>query len=48
MGYEGVKTAFAAAKGQPVPANVDTGATLITKASMNSARSQELLNPKLR
>lgn len=48
MGYEGVKTAFAATKGEPVPANVDTGATLITKASMNSARSQELLNPKLR
>jgi ribose transport system substrate-binding protein len=47
MGYEGVKTAFAAANGEPVSANVDTGATLITKASMNSARSQELLNPKL-
>ena len=47
MGYEGVKTAFAAAKGEPVPANVDTGATLITRASMNSARAQELLNPKI-
>jgi ribose transport system substrate-binding protein len=47
MGYEGVKTAFAAAKGQPVPANVNTGVTLITKASINSARPQELLNPKV-
>jgi len=48
MGYDGVKTALAASKGEQVPANVDTGATLITKANMNSARSQELLNPKIR
>jgi ribose transport system substrate-binding protein len=47
MGYEGVKTALAAAKGEPVPANVDTGVTLVTKANMNSARSQELLKPKV-
>ncbi len=48
MGYEGVRTALAAAKGEQVPANVDTGANLITKANMNSARSQELLNPKIK
>jgi hypothetical protein len=30
-----------------VPASVDTGATVITKANMNSARSQELLNPMI-
>jgi ribose transport system substrate-binding protein len=48
MGYEGVKTAFAAAKGQPVSANVNTGATLITKTSIDSARAQELLNPKIK
>jgi ribose transport system substrate-binding protein len=48
MGYEGVKTALAASKGEQVPANVDTGATLITKANLNSARSQELLNPKIK
>ncbi len=48
MGYDGVKTALAAAKGEQVPANVDTGATLITKANMNSVRSQELLNPKIK
>jgi ribose transport system substrate-binding protein len=48
MGYEGVKTALAASKGEKVPANVDTGANLITKVNMNSARSQELLNPKIK
>jgi len=47
MGYDGVKTALAAAKGEQVAAKVDTGATLITKANMSSARSQELLNPKV-
>jgi len=46
MGYDGVKTALAASKGEQVAANVDTGATLVTKANMNSARSQELLNQK--
>jgi ribose transport system substrate-binding protein len=48
MGYEGVKIALAASKGEQVPASVDTGATVITKANMNSARSQELLNPKIK
>ena len=47
MGYDGVKTALAASKGEHVPTNVDTGANLITKANINSARSQELLNPKI-
>jgi ribose transport system substrate-binding protein len=48
MGYDGIKTALAAARGEQVAANVDTGATLITKANMRSARSQELLNPKVK
>jgi ribose transport system substrate-binding protein len=48
MGYEGVKIALAASKGDQVPASVDTGATAITKANMTSARSQELLNPRIR
>jgi ribose transport system substrate-binding protein len=48
MGYDGVKTALAASKGEPVPANVDTGAILITKANSNSPRVQELLNPKVK
>ena len=47
-GYEAVKIALAASKGEQVPASVDTGATVITKANMNSARSQELLNPKIK
>ena len=48
MGYDGVKTALAASKGEQVAANVDTGATLISKANLRSARSQELLNPKVK
>ena len=46
MGYDGVKTALATSRGEKVPATIDTGANLITKANMSSARSQELLNPK--
>ncbi|HEY0789905.1 MAG TPA: ABC transporter substrate-binding protein [Chthoniobacterales bacterium] len=48
MGYDGVKTALAASKGEKVEANVDTGANLITKENMTSPRSQELLNPKMK
>jgi ribose transport system substrate-binding protein len=48
MGYDGIKTALAASKGQAVPAFVDTGVNTITKANMNTARSQELLNPKVK
>jgi ribose transport system substrate-binding protein len=48
MGYEGVKTALAAWKGEKVQAKIDTGVNLITQENMNSARSQELLNPKLK
>jgi ribose transport system substrate-binding protein len=47
MGYEGVRTALAASRGEKMPATIDTGANLITKANMSSARSQELLNPKI-
>jgi len=46
MGYDGVKTALAASKGEPVPVRVDTGVTLVTKANLNSASVQEMLNPK--
>ena len=48
MGYDGVKTALAASKGERVPATVDIGANVVTKANINSARSQELLNPKIK
>lgn len=47
MGYDGIKTALAASKGEKVEAFVDTGANLITTANMNEQRSQELLNPKV-
>ena len=48
MGYDGIKTALAASNGEKVEAFVDTGANLITKANMDSPRSQELLNPKVK
>ena len=48
MGYDGVKIALTASKGEKVPASLDTGANIITKVNMNSARSQELLNPKIK
>ena len=47
MGYDGIKTALAASKGEAVEAFVDTGANLITTANMNEERSQALLNPKV-
>jgi len=48
MGYDGVKTALAAARGEQVPPRIATAATLVTKASMNSPRAQELLAPKFK
>ena len=48
MGYDGVKTALAASKGEKVQPFVDTGANLITQANMNEPRAQELLNPKVK
>jgi ribose transport system substrate-binding protein len=48
MGYDGIKTALAASRGEQVPANLEIDANLITKANMQSARSQELLNPRIK
>ena len=48
MGYDGVKAALAAARGEPVPPRIATTATLITKASLSSSRAQELLASTLR
>src|SRR3984885_2669137 len=48
MGYDGVKTALAASKGEKVETFVDTGANLITKENMSSPRSDELLHPKIK
>ncbi|RJG43026.1 MULTISPECIES: ABC transporter substrate-binding protein [unclassified Mesorhizobium] len=47
MGYDGIKTALAASKGEKVEANVDTGANLVTKANMADEKINALLNPKL-
>ena len=48
MGYDGVKNALEASKGEKVPETVDTGVNLITKENMNTPRSQELLSPKIK
>ena len=48
MGYDGVKTALAASKGDSMPAKIDTAALLVTKANLNTAQAQELLNPQVR
>jgi ribose transport system substrate-binding protein len=48
MGYDGIKTALAASKGEKVDAFVDTGANLITKANMNGEKQQALLYPKVK
>ncbi|HEY4191270.1 MAG TPA: ABC transporter substrate-binding protein [Mesorhizobium sp.] len=47
MGYDGIKTALAASKGEKVEEFVDTGANLVTKANMKDAKIDALLNPKL-
>ena len=46
MGYDGVKTALAASKGEEVSAHIDTGAMLLTKANVGSVQAHEL--PELR
>ncbi|MBE7183452.1 MAG: ABC transporter substrate-binding protein [Methylobacterium mesophilicum] len=48
MGYDGIKTALAASKGEKVEANVDTGANLVTKDNMKEPKIDALLNPKLK
>ncbi len=48
MGYDGVKTALAASKGEKVLANVDTGANLVTKANMDGEKQHALLYPKVK
>jgi ribose transport system substrate-binding protein len=42
MGYDSVKAALAASRGEPVPLELTVGAELITKANLNSARVQDL------
>jgi ribose transport system substrate-binding protein len=47
MGYDSIRIAVAASKGEHVPSNIDTGIYLVTKANIDGARSQELLRPKI-
>lgn len=47
MGYDGIKTALAASKGEKVETFVDTGANLVTKDNMANEKIAALLNPKL-
>ena len=48
MGYDGIKTALAASKGEPVEKFVDTGVNTITKDTMTSDRAKQLLNPQVK
>ncbi|MBI1218666.1 MAG: substrate-binding domain-containing protein [Rhodobacteraceae bacterium] len=48
MGYDGIKTALAASKGEKVETFVDTGANLVTKANMDDPKIAALLNPKVK
>jgi len=43
MGYEGVKIAVAAIRGQPVPPMLDTGVQLITKENLDTPEVKNLL-----
>jgi len=46
MGYQGVKTAVKAIKGQDIgPKSVDSGLTVVTKDNLNTPEVQKLLNP---
>jgi ribose transport system substrate-binding protein len=45
MGYLAVKAMADRLQGKPVAAHIDTGATLITRASMTSPEAQALLDP---
>ncbi len=47
MGYDGVKTALAASKGEKIETFVDTGANLVTHANMADPKIDALLNPKV-
>jgi ribose transport system substrate-binding protein len=48
MGYDGVKTALAASKGEKVETFVDTGANLVTKANMSDPKIDALIHPKVK
>lgn len=45
MGYDGVKTAVTARRGQPVPPRIDTGVTLVTPENLSDPSIQQLIHP---
>ena len=45
MGYEGVKTAVAAIKGQSFPARIDTGVHVLTRDNLEDPVIKKLLEP---
>jgi len=47
MGYLGVKTAVAAAKGEKVEARIDTGVQMVTPENLQEPATQELINPDI-
>lgn len=47
MGYQGVKTAVAAAKGETVSNRIDTRVALITMENIETPEIKELINPEL-
>lgn len=48
MGYLSVMTAAKYLKGEPIEAQIDTGVVLVTKATMDTPESKELLAPDLK
>ncbi|HOJ69104.1 MAG TPA: ABC transporter substrate-binding protein [Candidatus Hydrogenedentes bacterium] len=46
MGYEGVKAALAALRGEQVPKIIDTGVTVVTRDNLDAPEVQALLNPE--
>jgi len=47
MGYDGVKSALAASKGEKLEKDIDTGANLVTKANENDPKISALIHPKV-
>lgn len=47
MGYDGVKIALAASRGEKVETSIDTGANLVTKDNLTDPKIAALLNPDL-
>jgi ribose transport system substrate-binding protein len=47
MGYLGVKTMVDHLRGKPVERRIDTGVMLVTAENLDSAATQELVNPPI-